>query len=197
MTASFADLYWLPVGAGTKGPFQQWSLWLWEGIDAAVHRRPRAKLVHSALKLGLDAERFVVELSPAFAGELKPPAMTGPVGFRGADRLRFFRYQLRCLHADQLPDEAWVVQPPSRVSEDREVVARLLALTAKVPAHTWGRRAPGTSQMWTSDSSISWLLEQAGLDVSRLGPPPGSRAPGWFAGIEAARRQISLARARG
>ena len=41
--------------------------------------------------------------------------------------------------------------------------------------------------MWNSNSVISWLLALSGLDPDRLDPPTGGRAPGWKAGIVAAR----------
>jgi hypothetical protein len=43
--------------------------------------------------------------------------------------------------------------------------------------------------MWNSNSIIAWLLERSGLDINRITPPSGGRAPGWNAGIVVARRQ--------
>ena len=182
MTSCAADLYWLPVGAGTSW-FQRTSLRLWEAFEAARSRRPRTLLVHSALKLrfGPD-EAYTLELAPAFIGG-PPPLATGPVGFRGADRFRLFRYQLRCIPGNTLPDEQWAVTSPVRLSDDCEAVRRIIARAPSVPPHVWGRHAPGTDEIWTSDSVISWLLVVAGIDLSRIAPPPGSRAPGWFAGV--------------
>lgn len=193
MTA-FLDLYWLPVGAGTSR-FQQTSLRFWEALEAARARRPRLRLVHAALKLaGADGQPFTLELMPAFVRDDVPPLLTGPVGLPGADRLRLFRYQLLCVSADRLPDEEFALAPPARLTSDPERVARVLAFAREVPRYTWGRRVRGTSEMWTSDSVVSWLLCRAGFDVSSIGPPAGSRAPGWQAGIGlAAARQ----RARG
>jgi hypothetical protein len=45
--------------------------------------------------------------------------------------------------------------------------------------------------VWNSNSVISWLLARSGLDVDRIEPPTGGRAPGWRAGIEVARRQTA------
>ncbi len=42
--------------------------------------------------------------------------------------------------------------------------------------------------MWNSNSFVAWLLERSGIDASAINPPPGGRAPGWIAGIIAARR---------
>ncbi len=185
MTGCFADLYWLPVGAGTSR-FQQASLRAWEAFEAARTRRPRMRLVHSALKLSHDGDPYTLELTPAFLGEQPPPLATGPVGLRAAGRFRLFRYQLRCLPAATLPDEQWAVGDPVRLTGECASVRQILALGPGVPRHTWGRRPRGAGDMWTSDSVISWLLVQAGLDVSRAAPPPGTRAPGWSAGIEVA-----------
>ena len=65
---------------------------------------------------------------------------------------------------------------------------RIVELAPTTPAHTWGRRVPGTGEMWTSDSVISWLLVRAGIDMSQIRIPDGGRAPGWLAGIKAANR---------
>ena len=118
--------------------------------------------------------------------------MTGPVGFRGADRLRLFRYQMRCIQADRLPDEEWAVSQ-TRLSEDPEVAERIVKAAAEVPALTWGRRAKGTSEMWTSDSAISWLLRRVGLDAHAVKIPEGGRAPGWRAGLEVPCAVVELA----
>ena len=87
--------------------------------------------------------------------------MTGPVGIRGADRWRLFRYQLYSA-----------------------TVERLLESAPRLPSHTWGRRAAGTTEMWTSDSATSWLLARSGIDLSQITLPEDGRAPGWKAGAE-------------
>jgi hypothetical protein len=42
--------------------------------------------------------------------------------------------------------------------------------------------------MWNSNSVIAWLLVEAGIDMTQIRPPDGGRAPGWDAGLRAARR---------
>ncbi|MCA9830082.1 MAG: hypothetical protein KC495_06400 [Dehalococcoidia bacterium] len=183
MTECSADLYWMPVGAGTSG-FQQASLRFWESIEAARAHRPRARLFHSALKLSLAGEgAFTLELTPAFVGGPLPPLATGPVGIRGADRIRLFRYQLRRVPGETLPDEEWAEGEPIHLTGDCDAVRRIVALAPSTPPHVWGRRVRGTKEMWTSDSVISWLLRSAGIDLSKVAIPPGGRAPGWSAGI--------------
>jgi hypothetical protein len=41
--------------------------------------------------------------------------------------------------------------------------------------------------MWNSNSVVAWLLTRAGIDADAIRPPTGGRAPGWRAGIVAAR----------
>jgi hypothetical protein len=190
MADGFVDLYWLPVAAGTLSPVRRWSLACWEWLDAKAHRRRPGALYHAALKLGLeDGATYTLELTPAFVGNGEQPLMTGPVGVRGADRFRFFRYQLLALCTDWLPDEDWTVAYV-RLGSGSEAARRVLALAPSVPKYTWGWRAPGTHEMWTSDSVISWLLVRADLGLDGVTPPADGRAPGWFAGIEAAKRGV-------
>lgn len=187
MDDSSVDLYWLPVAAGTNSRVREWSLACWEGVCAFLARRPRAALYHPGLKVRLgDAETYTLELTPVFIGEPSPPLMTGPVGLRPLGRFRRFRYQLRRLRADALPDEEYAVASPVRLSTDPEIARQVLALGPSIPPHTWGLRAPGTSEMWTSGSAISWLLLRAGIELDGVRPPPGGRAPGWDAGIQLA-----------
>ena len=184
---SAVDLYWIPVAAGTPR-LQRLSLRLWEAFEAARCRRPRAVLYHSALKLRLEnGDQLTLELTPAFAGEPVAPLATGPVGFRGADRFRLLRYQLRCLPGAELPDECWAVDSPVHLADRSGAARRILDVALTVPRHVWGRRVPGTNEMWTSDSTLSWILERAGIDLSGAAPPSGGRAPGWQVGIQLAR----------
>ncbi len=181
----FIDLFWLPVGAGTPRA-QQFSLACWEAVAALLSRRKRAALYHPALKMRQGAVTYTLELTPVFVGEPAAPAMTGPVGLRAAGRFKLFRYQLRCYEADSLPDEEWAVESPIRLSTECELVERIREAAATVPPHAWGRRAPGTHEMWTSASVVSWLLTECGIDAGAIALPRGGRAPGWQAGLEVA-----------
>ncbi|MCC7365788.1 MAG: hypothetical protein IT303_15595 [Dehalococcoidia bacterium] len=179
----------MPVGAGTPR-LQQLSLRGWEAFEAWRTRRTRAVLYHCALKLRPgEGEQFTLELAPAFIRDGVAPLASGPVGLRFAGRWRLFRYELKCLPVDRLPDEQWAVDSPIAVSDDPAVARQLIALAPTVPTHTWGRRVRGTHEMWTSDSVVPWLLTRAGIATAGLGPLPGGRAPGWQAGLDLAHRQ--------
>jgi hypothetical protein len=183
----FVDLFWLPVGAGELSPPRKWSLRAWEALDAAVHRRQRKDLVHGALKVADPSGTvYTVELTPDFKSDPQVAVMTGPVGLRFLGRWRWFRYRMAVQTVERLPDEEWAVVPPLRLG-DGAMAQRILELAPKVPANTWGLRAKGTPEMWTSDSAISWLLIRAGISLEGVGPPAGSRAPGWSSGLAAAR----------
>jgi hypothetical protein len=184
---SWVDLYWLPVGAGTR--FQKTSLRLYESIAARLSHREPQTLVHAGLVGSLDGERFTLELMPALPGANADGEVTGPVGVRLAGRVRIFRYQV-CLSAkDVLPDQEWAVAPALRLTEGAELVRRLRTQARRVPSYTWGRKRRGHPEMWTSDSAVSWILATAGIDAAAIRVPSGCRAPGWRAGLfEAAAR---------
>ena len=177
-----ADLYWIPLGAG--GHCVRRCGRVFEPLVAARERRPRCDLYHAALVVTLDGERHTIELAPSPDADLASRGVvaTGPVGSRRLARLRLFRYEVRCWRGGVIPDLAFAVDGPRRVTTDPEVVRRTLALVVAVPTPVWGLE-------WNSNSVIAWLLAAAGLPTDALGPPPGGRAPGWSEGLAAA--QIS------
>lgn len=177
------DLYWLPVGAGTH--FQRAGLVVYESLAAALARRSRSTLCHAGLKASIGGRTFTLELTPVPAVQVVRPAITGAVGSSVAAHLRIFRYQLICREATALPDEQWVVGDPQRLTTDPAAIHRLMDLAPSVPAHTWGRRIAGTSEMWTSNSAVSWLLLEARIAPGMATIPNGTTAPGWHAGIDA------------
>jgi hypothetical protein len=73
------------------------------------------------------------------------------------------------------------------LSTERATAERLLDLVPSVPVPVWGRDELGLGEMWNSNSVISWLLARSGIDVGSIPFPHGGRAPGWRAGIAAAR----------
>jgi hypothetical protein len=112
----------------------------------------------------------------------------GAVGSRWAGRLRLFRYEVRCWRDGVIPDAAEAVESPQRLSADPEAARTVVGLAPLVPTPVWGRDELGLGEMWNSNSVISWLIVRAGLPLEAARLPAGGRAPGWHAGIAAARR---------
>jgi hypothetical protein len=180
------DFFWIPLGAG--GHSVRINGILFEAIDAAVHRRSRCDLYHSALEVTVDGNRYTIELAPVW-NERSPErgvVAQGAVGSRFLGRLALFRYELRCWRDGRIPDLADAVGGAQRLSTDPECARRVLALAPTVPTPVWGRDELGLGEMWNCNSVIAWLLARAGVEVGSLHPPPGGRAPGWHAGETAA-----------
>lgn len=116
--------------------------------------------------------------------------LEGPVGHQSLGRWRTFRYEVRRWRDGILPDAEDAMGGPRRVSDDPQTAVRLLDLADSLPHLVWGRDQLGTGEMWNSNSVISWLLTMAGLPMTAIRPPQGSRAPGWDAGIAAAGRRV-------
>ncbi len=74
-----------------------------------------------------------------------------------------------------------------RVSDEPSVARSVLDLVPVVPMATWGRDELGTGDMWNSNSVVSWLLTTVGIVLDGVHPPCDGHAPGWDAGIAAAR----------
>jgi hypothetical protein len=183
------DLFWLPLGAG--GHCVRLNGRVYETL-AAWHRcRPRRDLYHSALVIAVPEARFVIEMAPIRDGHGAERGVVaeGAVGSRGAGRFQLLRYEIRRWRDGIIPDVAEAVDSPQRLSYDQQQARLLLELVPEVPTLVWGRDELGAGDMWNSNSLISWLLACGGLDVDAISPPPGGRAPGWHAGLVAARRQ--------
>jgi hypothetical protein len=90
-----------------------------------------------------------------------------------------------------IPDVAEAVASPHRLTDDAAIVQRIWELVPALPTPVWGRDELGAGDMWNSNSVIAWLLARSGLAVESIHPPEGGRAPGWSAGIEAARRSAA------
>jgi hypothetical protein len=180
-------LYWLPLGAG--GHSVRLNGRVFEAVAAGLERRRRCDLYHSALELRLAEARFVIEMAPIprrAAG--RGVVAEGPVGSPLLRRLRLFRYEIRCWRGGLIPDVAEAVESPRLLTGDPAVARRVLRLLPAVPTPTWGRDQLGTGSMWNSNSLTSWLLALAGLEPELIHLPAGGRAPGWEAGVVAARR---------
>ena len=183
------DLYWLPLGAG--GHFVRLNGRVYEAVQAYRERRPRFDLYHAALIVGVPEGRFVIETAwpiPDAEPRARGVVVEGPVGSRRIARFRMFRYEVRRWRDGVIPDIREAVASPQRVSAEAERARRILDVAPSVPALVWGRDELGTGEMWNSNSVVSWLLARSGLPTEAIHPPVGGRAPGWGAGIVAARR---------
>lgn len=188
------DLYWLPLGAG--GRFVRINGKVYEAIAARREGRERRDLYHTALVVTLGQDRFIVESSwpiPDGDGPIRGVVVEGPVADARLGRFRTFRYELRCWRDGIIADLDYAVASPKRLTTDESRARRILELAEEVPALPWGRRPGGTQDMWNSNSVISWVLARSGLPAHEIAAPPGGRAPGWWTGIEMARRSLELA----
>jgi hypothetical protein len=183
------DLYWIPLGAGAGGALVRWNGRLYEGVAAALARRPRCDLFHSALEVHVDGVTSAIEMAPVWTKRgARGVVAEGPVGARFLGRSRLFRYEVRCWRGGSIPDLAAAVGGPVRVGGDPDVARKVLDLVGQFPTRTWGRDELGAGEMWNSNSLASWLLTRAGIDTSAISPPGGGRAPGWDAGRVVASR---------
>lgn len=186
---SGVDLWWIPLGAG--GRFVRFNGRIYEAFIARREGRASAPLYHSALTVHVPEGRFVIENAwpiPDRNGSARGVVVEGPVFSRRLSWARALRYEVRRWRNGTIFDAAWAVASPQRVTADERHARRLIELVPAVPPRVWGRDELGTGEMWNSNSVVAWLLERAGIDAAGLRPPSGGRAPGWRAGIEAARR---------
>jgi hypothetical protein len=182
------DLYWLPVGAGGR-PWFPLSCRVYEAMVARIERRPTCDLYHSALLVHVPEGTFVIEQAtvPDLNGKERGVVAEGVISRRGARRFRIFRYEIRCWHGGQLPDIAYAVDSPRRLSNDEDRARRVLEQIEQVPAPAWGRDELATGEMWNSNSVLAWVLARSGIETATIRPPANGRAPGWQAGLVAAR----------
>jgi hypothetical protein len=187
---AYVDLYWIPLGAG--GWFVKRNGRLYEALVALRDRRPRRDLYHSALEVTLPEGRFVIEQAPVpdANGAARGVVAEGSVGTHAAGHLRVFRYEVRRWCDGRIPDIAEAVESPRRLTTDGDIAKRLVDLVPDVPTPVWGRDELGTGEMWNSNAIVSWLITRSGLEPEAIALPARGRAPGWDAGIVAARRSI-------
>jgi hypothetical protein len=183
------DLYWLPVGAGSR--VVGCSSRGYERLAARRQHRAPTDLYHTALEVHLDDDRYVIEMGPAWgqAETERGVVCEGPVGLKALGRLRAFRYEVRCWRDGRIDDVRWAVDSPVQVSDGFGQASDVLDLVRWVPWLTWGRDEIHAGEAWNSNSLVAWLLARTGHDLSRLHPPGGGLAPGWAAGVTLALRQ--------
>jgi hypothetical protein len=182
------ELYWIPLGAGAGGALVRWSGRCYETVAATLGRRRRHPLFHSALEVCSDGVTTVIEMTPVWItrGE-RGVVGEGPVGSRHLRRWRLFRYEVRRWAGGSIPDLDEAIGGAVSVSREPSVARAVLDLVPRVPLATWGRDELGTGDMWNSNSVVSWLLTSIGIRLDDIHPPADGRAPGWDAGIAAAR----------
>ncbi len=184
METAQVELLWIPLGSG--GPWVvRACCWLYERVRAVLEHRAACALYHAALRVrSEDGTRFTIEVAPAWDDSVRDRGVvrTGPVGLRFLGRFALFRYEVRCWRGGIVPDADAAVPGPIAVRTDRHRTALLLAQIADVPTPVWGRPAPGTREMWNSNSVVAWVLKSSGHDLPVQ--PSGGRAPGWCAGIQ-------------
>jgi hypothetical protein len=188
------DLYWIPLGAG--GHCVRFNGRVFEAIEAARQGRQRCDLYHAALVVELNGDRYAIEIAPSPDDDQASRGVvaTGAVGSRYIGWLRVFRYEVRCWRGGSIPDLDEATGGPRRLTDDPRIGRRLLDRVTTVPGHVWGRDELDVGEMWNSNSVVAWLIASAGLPTTDLRPPPRGRAPGWDAGLEAARRDAACER---
>ena len=179
-------LLWIPLGAGQR--VVRISGRCYEALRAAMQRRPRRDLYHTALLIDLGDARYAIEVAPIVDGDPRQRGVVaeGPVGLRPLGRFRLFRYEVRCRSDAVIPDldaVALTVDVPIGSAQ----AAAMLDLVRRVPTPVWGRDELDAGDMWNSNSVVAWLLASVGAETTSLHPPGNGRAPGWDAGLAVAR----------
>lgn len=180
------SLYWIPLGSG--GHVVRWNGRIYEAISAAIQRRERLDIYHSALVVDTGAGPVTVEMTPVpdADGAARGVVAEGAVGARWAARFRLFRYEVRRWLGGVIPDLGYAVASPVVLGADARVATAVLEALPLVPRLTWGRDEAGAGEMWSCNSIISWTLATAGVDVKAIALPHRGRAPGWDAGLAVA-----------
>jgi hypothetical protein len=182
------DLFWIPLGAGGHSVAVNGRAF--EAIEAVVQHRERRALYHAALVAHLGGEPYAIERAPSPDADERGRGVvgTGPVGSRALGRWRLFRYEVRCWRGGAIPDLAYAIGGPTRLTNEPDTVRGIVALVGRAPTPVWGRDELRAGEMWNSNSMVSWVIATAGLPAGALHPPTGGRAPGWDAGLVVARR---------
>lgn len=175
-----ARVWWSAVGA--DAPVARHASAWWERAVAAREHRALAALVHAMLEVVVDGDAWAVEMAPTWgrgSAAQSRVVVVGPVASPLLGWCPLFRYAVRVTPGGADHGAAVAVGDELRTTRD------LLGDLVHLPLRTWGRDEARVGDMWTSNSVVAWLLVRAGTDPP--GPPPGMRAPGWAAGLAAAR----------
>lgn len=185
---SAVELLWLPLGAGPGSALVRLSGRAYEAATARRDHRPRRALVHTALRVTVDGTPVVVEMTPDWSPSRpgREVVVRGPVGISWGGRSRLLRYEVHRWPRGTVTDASSAIGKPLSMRSDRHRALRLLELVPQFPSLTWGRDELGTGDMWCSNSLTAWLLVLSGHDIGLVVPPPGTRAPGWSAGLQVA-----------
>lgn len=184
-------LFWIPLGAGGAG-YVRFNGRIYEAVQARRERRPTLDLYHTALNVHVPEGRFIIENAwPIPHGHQKTRGVVaqGPVFSRALGLFRVFRYEVRSWHDGVIADATEAVGGAQPLPGDASLARRVLDTIPSVPVLVWGRDRLKAGEMWNSNSVISWVLARSGFEMDAINPPPGGRAPGWHAGIAAARRR--------
>lgn len=135
------DLYWLPLGAGEPLGIVRRSGRAFEAAEARYQHRAPCDLYHSALKVHLGDDTFVIEMAPVWGNKQTGRGVVGEgaVGLPWLAHSRFFRYEIRRWQGGIIPDQAYAVASPMHFPTDPVLTRRLLELVPAFPAVTWGR----------------------------------------------------------
>ena len=164
-------------------------------VALAARRRPR-RLYHSALVATTEDGRVMIEMAPQPDDRGRSDrgvVAEGAVGSRWLRPIRVFRYEVRCWPNGVIPDLAYAVASPVRVTDDPEQVRRSSASfrSCRHPCGDGTNCASarcGTRTPWCRGScpkpasSIplanlrSKVVRPAGTQALR--PPEGHRRPG-------------------
>lgn len=191
-TDATVALLWIPLGAG--GRSVGWNGRVFEHLAARRAGRGSRDLYHSALQVRVGAERYTVEMGPAWGHPPADRGVTGegPVGSPWLGHLRAFRYEVRRWRDGTIPDAGAAVGGAHVLTRDPRTARQLLDLVPEFPTCTWGRDEQSTGDMWNSNSLTAWLVTRAGCDLSTAAAPADGRAPGWGAGSVVATRQLRV-----
>jgi hypothetical protein len=166
---------------------------VYEAVASRLAGRAPRDLYHSALVVHVAEGRFVVEQAPVWRADTERGVVCeGAVGSARLGRFRLFRYELRCWRDGVIPDVGEAVDSPQRLTTDPGVAGRLLDLVPSTPALVWGRDQLRAGEMWNSNSVIAWLIACSGIPPERARLPRNGRAPGWEAGLVAARGHVAI-----